>query len=1133
MPKDLRIELLQNRENVRIGKTMLQDEYFNNSSFWITDASIQGGGSALPNLWVVAGGVITKALTTGSSYFGQNVVLTGGHRYELEVRIRDYNRVGSILLANHGMGGVNITIANDTIIEAGADGNTSQWKVLKTQWTQGADQTQLRLYANLGTIVTMDVFRLYKTTSDKSAVFGTLDASTSEEFPLAITFQVNDPENIDARKGAYSKTFQIPATSNNNKILKHFNISNSTLLGAALFDKIKCRILVGNLFSLTGLLQVQDIIRINDKPSLYGCTFLGDNLAWSTLLEAKYLSDLQLANSTGLKLEAADIIKTWEADSAISNTTRLLVNSVNTSPVVYPVTTYGFTNQTGGLDSNDSIQLSRTEAEMQEYLGATPNLAQTSVFHVENSTSTNPNVPYPEPTVDWRPQVWIYNMIHKIFTDVGYSIKSNFMESDNFQRLLYATPNFLFNSAKAEARGQANSFIGNFKIVGCSSTPIGYQMLFYWVRTRLTTVFTGGTIQQTLVDQTNADMPFLQFEAPPIANCAWCYTQPQQTSGSIPPISPDCGSNRFQPQVGTIVDTGDILQQDLKMFQEGAGTPADPYYNYFLINEAGYYSVTMGNIGWRSIVEDFWWSDNCGAISGTENKIWVRGGLSVWALAVGHSVGGEHMRFRQDAELFEANLGGGYQSGNGDFDDLEYVGYFNKGDRVMMKVMYEFDRRGRDVSSNPTEWVDVDLKLYGTNEGSLSPAPSSRNGYVRVEMFRPDVPSYACVYDLQDVLPETQKQLDFVKGLAHAFNLQFSTVESEKAVYIEPYDEFYESPASAIDWSWKLAREKDDTDSFMESDFNRKMVFKYKLDGKDWRANNMAERYFQGYGVYPKIIELGTAYPAGETIFENPFFASTYETQNTQIGNMVDDYQNFYSATLWTHAYGGDPSGDSKGYDFMPRMLYYRKITQGVNELPLNQGFNAAVSLGINLPYYRGMVQYSDVFAAGMVQLLASHVDAIFCTATMIDRYNYTNQFGLSYGNYWARDFDPITNAYTAVGDQVGRGLYERYYKPMISALLAHPKKRVCYIDLKVTDIVQLSFRKMIYIDGVYYRLLKVVDYQPHLNVPTKVELQQWSPDRGASLPQAGTWINTVINTGGGGYNDDGSSTNDEPPNGL
>ena len=93
----------------------------------------------------------------------------------------------------------------------------------------------------------------------------------------------------------------------------------------------------------------------------------------------------------------------------------------------------------------------------------------------------------------------------------------------------------------------------------------------------------------------------------------------------------------------------------------------------------------------------------------------------------------------------------------------------------------------------------------------------------------------------------------------------------------------------------------------------------------------------------------------------------------------------------------------------------------------------------------------------------------------------------------------------------------------MIDGLIDKPKVRICYIDLKIKDITELDFRKMVYIDGVYYRLIKVFDYQPHLNMPTKVELHQFSPAKGSSLPTSGVWINNNIGSGtntGGGWGD-------------
>jgi hypothetical protein len=62
----------------------------------------------------------------------------------------------------------------------------------------------------------------------------------------------------------------------------------------------------------------------------------------------------------------------------------------------------------------------------------------------------------------------------------------------------------------------------------------------------------------------------------------------------------------------------------------------------------------------------------------------------------------------------------------------------------------------------------------------------------------------------------------------------------------------------------------------------------------------------------------------------------------------------------------------------------------------------------------------------------------------------------------------------------------------MIEQLKRKPRIKKLQIDLNVTDIINLDFRKLIYIDNVYYRLYKVNDYQPTKNTTTKVELIEW-----------------------------------------
>jgi hypothetical protein len=89
-----------------------------------------------------------------------------------------------------------------------------------------------------------------------------------------------------------------------------------------------------------------------------------------------------------------------------------------------------------------------------------------------------------------------------------------------------------------------------------------------------------------------------------------------------------------------------------------------------------------------------------------------------------------------------------------------------------------------------------------------------------------------------------------------------------------------------------------------------------------------------------------------------------------------------------------------------------------------------------------------------------------------------------------SRTYEDTTNTFGS--GQYVKGLYFTYYKFMIEQLKRKPRIKKLQIDLNVTDIINLDFRKLIYIDNVYYRLYKVNDYQPTKNTTTKVELIEW-----------------------------------------
>ena len=1097
MPKNISIELLQNRENVRIGSQLLTNDGLTTTTGW--DFTAQVGCTAV---YTYSSGVVTKSDITDCARFHQDITLVEGFQYECVIAIKNYNVSGQILLANHGLAGVNVVAVNSTIIPAGANGSDSgsgagQYAYVKTRWVQGnSNLDKLMIYSNASLKCEISYVQLYRVGTDKSSVFGTLDASTTNDFPLALTFSINSSDDIDARKGAYSKTFKIPATANNNTILKHFNITNSTNLDAPLFDKIPCRILVGNLFSITGLIQIKDVEVINNKPLSYGCTFLGDNLAWSTLLENEYLSDLQLANSTNLQLSAKEIINSFAQDSATSRTELDGTVSVNTSPIVYPITTYGVTNESGN-HTREAIQMIRTEYET-DYIYSS---ASTNSSYV--GLALDGEFPINSPSMDWRPQVWIYNMIQQIFSNIGYKISSNFIESADFKRLLYVSPNFLFNNGGQQQEN--NSYISNFQDTS-SGAITQANLLFYDNTVQVTSpsfpsqmgnyTYTGG--YETVAGASDTAVEVINFAA---ASCGLsdgsCNFQPKPSAGSV--------------------FTGGILQSDTYGQVTAYGTT-------FRAGKAGYYNVNSQNISGDITIAAVWGGG--GSLNSVYTHADIKLKLGFQIDRVGHNgdwVETGTANWTNTVDVGNAKSNANFSVTGFVFKTTADTVYLNKGDRIRIVVQFCPAWSVRNSATNYTDGTtnfDVNLKLYGASDVALN----SGNGSIEIELQNPDQPAFGSVYNLQDVLPDTQKQIDFIKGLAHSFNLQFLTNEAQKTVYIEPFSDFYLPPKDAIDWTWKLDRSKSNIDSFIDSNFTRRLVFKYKSDDKDWRAKQQGDIYFEGvHDIYPKILNLGNTYPAGETIFENPFFAGTYDTREANIAEAnTNSGNNNYSAALWQTAYGDR----DKGYDFLPRLLLYNKYVRPfpTSSPTIRQGYRVEGLTWNSLAYHNKAYQISDVttIAFGSWYPSAIQLGAFNCASTFVNRFEFTNQFGLSYGNYWAKDYDRPTNTFTVVGNQVGIGLYQRYYQPMIQSLLDNPKKKVCYIDLKVTDILELNFRKMVYIDGVYYRLLKIVDYQPHLNNPTKVELQAYNPSEGSSIPNEGTWINNSGNTGGGsgGQND-------------
>ena len=260
------------------------------------------------------------------------------------------------------------------------------------------------------------------------SVAGNLDVGNSNDFPLALSFSVGEARDLQARTGTYSITFKIPATKNNNKVLKGIYNEGYYVKNNTVTNQKPCRITVEDSLSLVGKLQVTGLGKSTD-PLYYSCVFYGNNVDWAAGIGNKLLKNLSTLNgadgsgwddlkgtNTGINRQVnySSIVDLWDIDNATTRTTFAGVSSANTSPICYPQAGYGELNPGGAT----AMQLLKTAYEQDPAQGF-------NSIGYYGFGFTGFEYPTPDPCVDFRPGIFIYDIIKQLFSQQGYSVSSN------------------------------------------------------------------------------------------------------------------------------------------------------------------------------------------------------------------------------------------------------------------------------------------------------------------------------------------------------------------------------------------------------------------------------------------------------------------------------------------------------------------------------------------------------------------------------------------------------------------------------------------------------------------------------------------------------------------------------------
>ena len=991
----VKIEILDYKYGEFEGTQMISNFNFNSTADW-----------DLGTGWAISGGSANHSGNYG--YLIQNnLTFIQGQTYRIKYRISGRTS-GSFILANH--------LANN------ANGfSQSNNGAFSYDWVQGSNNNnKLSLFGSIGFDGSVEYVKVYPITGIdwENSIVGELDITDHSDFPLAMTFQISEFKDLTSTSGDYSKTFKIPATKNNNNLLKHLYIPNISV-DNKVTEKKSCRILFNNLYSLVGLIQVDGVGGYGETPSYYNCVFFGSNLNWADKIQDTYMNAIEWGDDgENLTYNKDSIVATWQHEDC---------NNASNSPIVYPITSYGEYN---ALGDERTIQLLDTYGDANGY----PSFY--SGYYGFNNV-INESYGTPPPVSDWRPSVFVKTTLDKIFAQVGgnrnagYKINSAFMETDMFKKLVWLLPNFKYNNPEDREikYGYGNSFTGE------------------------------GLISST----------------------------------SIAPTNDQYDPNDYS-YIESVIDLNDA-GADFVLNSNTDNTGWDATTGVFTAQEYGNYLIKLNNFGLYATRDVY--------AGGVFNVLHARIRLQVKTVGQTswNTIDYIDTGSFSDSGSSPLNNNPAHTFNGG----IENPRYLNKGDQLRLNLIV----KAQTLSASGSE---ITIHLFGSSTPTSSTTSDSANGSYNIDI-NPLSVEYGQTYNLQDVMNPDYKQIDFVKGISHAFNLKMTTDESTKTINIEPFDSFYKPYGDAVDWTYKLDRSSETNDKWLESDLKRTLVFKYKSDDADAKVEVRGELYFNDIqDEFPYREILPDTFKKGASTFENPFFAGTYNAKDNDTTG-VAGVDTAFSACLWTEDVSSNAAGrPPKGYNFLPRLLYWNKYTSGA---------------AINATAKKAVVQTWSSINENIVASVnwTTALSTIYPQATMINADSTTSPI-LSYGNVYVRDYDDSTGVYSA--PQAGKGLYDTYYKNMIEGLKRSPRLRTLSIDLTITDIVNLDFTRLVYIDGVYWRINQVVDYKPNNNESTKVELIEWF--------QIGVFAATAPMFGGGGNNDfnpDGSVDTDNDNIGL
>lgn len=299
-------------------------------------------------------------------------------------------------------------------------------------------------------------------------------------------------------------------------------------------------------------------------------------------------------------------------------------------------------------------------------------------------------------------------------------------------------------------------------------------------------------------------------------------------------------------------------------------------------------------------------------------------------------------------------------------------------------------------------------------------------------------------YEVTKNLPDVSMK-DFLVSVLRMFNLQMTPSPDIPDHYIiETWDEYYAN-GTRRDWTYKLDHNSPIELIPMGLLSAREYMFKYSEDGDYYNS-----RYQNTHG---------RTYGSRRFEIDNDFVPK--RTEVSIVFSPTPLNNDYGSNRIIPKIYDADISEGAKPTDANIRILYYAGLLPSLPRWRFRSNFPPATNLDI----YQNVYPY------------AGHLNN-----------PYTPTFDLN----WGIPFELYYSVSALVGQlfYTNSNLFNEYHLRQYREIVDKDSKlMIAFFRLTPLDIIKLDFRDTIEIDGVYWRLNKVIDYNPFSDDLTKVEL--------------------------------------------